>query len=100
VIERKIMGTILRGLVNECLANFSEAKLVEVIREAHKVLGDGRKVHGLFCDILKAAGVYSDMDTRKAMYARLMAAANIPQKSYGKSVSKADVFSRLDALGV
>lgn len=94
------MGTHLRGLVSECLANFSEASLIEVIREAHKVLGDGRKVHGLFCDILKATGVYSDMDTRKAMYARLMAAANIPQKSYGKSVNKADVMARLDSLGV
>lgn len=94
------MGTILRGLVSECLANFSEAKLVEVIREAHHVLGDGRKVHGLFCDIFKVLFPNGSLDDRKAMYARVLSMANLPTKSYGKAVSKADVFSRLDALGV
>lgn len=94
------MGTILRGLVSECLSNFSEDKMVAVVREAHHVLGDGRKVHGLFCDMWKVLFPNGTLDDRKALYARLLTMANLPTKSYGKSVTKADVFSRLDALGV
>ena len=40
------------------------------------------------------------LDDRKAMYARVLLMANLPTKNYGKAVTKADVFSRLDALGV
>jgi len=94
------MGTILRGLVSECLSNFSEEKLVAVLREAHHVLGDGRKVHGLFCDMWKVLFPNGTLDDRKAMYARVLLMANLPTKNYGKAVTKADVFSRLDALGV